>query len=312
MEAADRKHAGAIEVPVPIAIRILHTTRYHYSNPVLFGDHRLLLRPRDGHDLRLVSSALTISPSAKVRWHFDTFGNSVATAEFSEPSNLLEIRSELLVRRFAHEDFLASPDRISSTYPFEYTSEVRMDLASFIAPENPNEVPRLASWLDQIMDQKPGEVLAFLRQLSDTVNTNIEYLRRERTGTQSALTTIDLGSGSCRDFAFLFMEAARIFGFAARFVTGYLNDQSDDGLGHQGGGSTHAWAEIYLPDEGWVEFDPTNRIVGSSALIRVAVTRTPIQAVPVSGTYEERPESNFCGMDVEVDVRSEPYNPEFN
>ena len=295
---------------MPTAIRILHTTRYRYSNPVLFGDHRLLLRPRDGHDLRLVSSALSISPTAKVRWHFDTFGNSVATAEISEPSNLLEIRSELLVRRFSHEDFLVSPDRRPSAYPFEYTSEVRTDLASFIAPENPNEVPRLANWLDQVMDEKPDEVLAFLRQLSDTVHTNIEYLRRERIGTQSALTTVDLGSGSCRDFAFLYMEAARLFGFAARFVTGYLNDLSDDGQEHEGGGSTHAWAEIYLPDEGWVEFDPTNRIVGSSALIRVAVTRTPTQATPVSGTYEEQPGTSFCGMDVEVEVRSEPYNPQ--
>ncbi len=293
---------------MPTAIRILHTTRYRYSNPVLFGDHRLLLRPRDGHDLRLVSSALSISPTAKVRWHFDTFGNSVATAEFSEPSNLLEIRSELLVRRFSHEDFLVSPDRKPSAYPFEYTSEVRIDLASFIAPENPNETLRLANWLDQVMDEKPDEVLAFLRHLSDTVHTNIEYLRRERIGTQSALTTVDLGSGSCRDFAFLYMEAARLSGFAARFVTGYLNDLSDDGQEHEGGGSTHAWAEIYLPDEGWVEFDPTNRIVGSSALIRVAVTRTPFQATPISGTYEEQPGTSFCGMDVEVEVRSEPYN----
>jgi transglutaminase-like putative cysteine protease len=295
---------------MPTAIRILHTTRYRYSNPVLFGDHRLLLRPRDGHDLRLVSSALSISPTAKVRWHFDTFGNSVATAEFSEPSNLLEIRSELLVRRFSHEDFLVSPDRRRSAYPFEYTSEVRTDLASFITPENPNEVPRLANWLDQAMDEKPDEVLAFLRRLSDTVHNNIEYLRRERIGTQSALTTVDLGSGSCRDFAFLYMEAARLFGFAARFVTGYLNDLSDDGQEHEGGGSTHAWAEIYLPDEGWVEFDPTNCIVGSSALIRVAVTRTPFQATPISGTYEEQPGTSFCGMDVEVEVRSEPYNPQ--
>lgn len=295
---------------MPTAIRILHTTRYRYSNPVFFGDHRLLLRPRDGHDLRLVSSALSISPTAKVRWHFDTFGNSVATAEFLEPANLLEICSELLVRRFSHEDFLVSPDRISSTYPFEYTSEVRTDLASFIAPENPNEVPGLAAWLDQVMDEKPDEVLAFLRQLSDTVHANIDYLRRERVGTQSALTTVDLGSGSCRDFAFLYMEVARLFGFAARFVTGYLNDLSDDGQEHEGGGSTHAWAEIYLPDEGWVEFDPTNRIIGSSALIRVAVTRTPFQATPISGTYEEQPGTSFCGMDVAVEVRSESYNPQ--
>ena len=168
----------------------------------------------------------------------------------------------------------------------------------------------LAHWLDQVIGSRPDEVLALLRHLSDTINSNINYLRRERSGTQSALTTIELGSGSCRDFAFLFMEAARHSGFAARFVTGYLNDVSDDGQEHEGGGSTHAWAEIYLPDEGWVEFDPTNRIVGSSALIRVAVTRTPQQAIPVSGTYEDQPGISYCGMDVDVQVRSEPYNPQ--
>ncbi len=293
---------------MPTAIRIVHTTRYRYSQPVLFGPHRLLLRPRDGHDLRLVSSAISISPAARLRWHFDPFGNSVATCGFSQSSRLLEIRSELLVRRFSHEDFLASPDRPGSAYPFEYDSDVHTDLAPFIALENPHETAGLANWLNRVIGSRPDEVLAFLRHLSDTINTNINYLRRERRGTQSALTTIELGSGSCRDFAFLFMEAARHCGFAARFVSGYLNDLSDDGLDHEGGGATHAWAEIYLPDEGWVEFDPTNRIVASSALIRVAVTRTPQQAIPVSGTYEDQPGTTFRGMDVDVQVRSEPYN----
>lgn len=271
-----------------------------------------MLRPRDGHDLRLVSSAISISPDASLRWHFDAFGNSVATARFHEPSDLLDIRSELLIRRFSHEDFLASPDRQGSKYPFEYDSDVCKDLAPFIELENPQEANQLAQWLGQVMDPQPDEVLVFLRVLSDAIHANLKYLRRERFGTQSALTTIELGSGSCRDFAFLFMEAARYFGFAARFVTGYLNNLSDDGDDYAGGGSTHAWAEIYLPEEGWVEFDPTNRIVGSSALIRVAVTRTPYQATPISGTFEGNPATVFYGMDVEVQVRSEPYNPQLD
>lgn len=295
---------------MPTAIRILHTTRYRYSQPVKFGEHRLLLRPRDGHDLRLVSSAISISPQAHLRWHFDTFGNSVATVTFSELSELLEIKSELLVRRFSHEDFLASPDRIGSLYPVTYASEDLIDLAPFIALEHLEESAALANWLDRTFVSRPDEVLAFLRQLSDTVNKNFVYLRRERTGTQSALATIETGTGSCRDFAFLFMQAARYFGFAARFVTGYLNDVSEEGQEHEGGGSTHAWAEVYLPEEGWVEFDPTNRIVGSSALIRVAVTRTPYQATPISGKYEPSPGTRLCGMDVEVKVRSEAYNPQ--
>lgn len=295
---------------MPTAIRILHTTRYRYDQPVLFGDHQLLLRPRDGHDMRLISSAISITPASRLRWHYDTFGNSVATAEFSEPSDLLEIRSELLIRRFSREHFLASPDRIVSFYPFTYPEADRIDLAPFIALENPQERLALALWLDREIPDRPNEVLSLLRYLSDTVHRCFTYIRRESAGTQNVAVTIEKGSGTCRDFAFFFMEAARHLGFAARFVSGYLNDLADDGQEHEGGGSTHAWAEIYLPEEGWVEFDPTNRIVASSALIRVAVTRTPYQAIPISGTYAPSPGAVFIGMDVDIMVRSESYDPE--
>lgn len=291
------------------AIRILHTTRYRYSRPVKFGVHRLLLRPRDGHDLRLLSSAIAISPAPKLSWLFDTFGNSVATAEFSEASSRLEFRSELLIRRFSHDDFVASPGRSRSAYPFTYPTEDLIDLAPFISLENPEECPVLDAWLAAEIGSGPDEVLDFLRLLSETVNHNVTYVRRERSGTQSAGTTLKKGTGSCRDFAFLFMEAARRSGFAARFVTGYLNDVLDDGHVHSGGGATHAWAEVYLPSEGWVEFDPTNRIIGSPNLIRVAVTRTPRQAIPISGTYDPRPGAVFYGMDVEVKTSIEPYDP---
>ncbi len=292
------------------AIRIQHTTRYRYSHPVKFGAHRLLLRPRDGHDMRLVSSSIAISPEHQLRWHFDTFGNSVATAEFPVASDVLEFRSELLIRRFSHEDFLVSPDRQKSAYPFTYSDEDRTDLAPFIALENPQERAELKAWLDETIEHEPDEVLTFLRNLSDAINKRLTYIRRERTGTQTAATTIETGTGSCRDFAFLFMEAARLSGFAARFVTGYLNDAGDDGSEHTGGGSTHAWAEVYLPNEGWVEFDPTNRIIGSPNLVRVAVTRTPYQAIPISGTYGRRPGTICYGMDVEVRVGTEPYDPQ--
>ena len=295
---------------MPTAIRIIHTTRYRYKRAVSFGNHRLLLRPRDGHDLRLMHSAISITPTAQIRWHFDTFGNSVATAIFLEPSNQLEIRSELLVRRFSRDDFLISIDRRRVGYPFQYSSDVLTDLSHFIALENVDEAVELARWLDTVFKKKPDEVLAFLQHLSETIYANLTYVRREQVGTQTALTTIRLKSGSCRDFAFLFMECARWFGFAARFVTGYLNDQSENETTPQGGGATHAWAEIYLPEEGWIEFDPTNQIFASSALIRVAVTRTPLQATPILGSYNDQTGGSFIGMDVEVDVKSEQYDPD--
>jgi transglutaminase-like putative cysteine protease len=260
--------------------------------------------------MRLIYSSIDISPRPRLHWHFDTFGNSVATAEFFEPADTLEIRSELLLRRFSHEDFLAASGRNASAYPFTYYEEDLVDLAPFMALENPDEAPVIAAWMNQHLGTASDEVLVFLRTLSNKINDWFTYNRRERSGTQSAAGTIELGSGTCRDFAFLFMEAARLSGFAARFVTGYLNNVGDDGEEHTGGGSTHAWAEIYLPEEGWVEFDPTNRIVGSPNLIRVAVTRTPYQAIPISGIYDQNPGTTYYGMDVEVKVRTELYDPE--
>ncbi len=259
--------------------------------------------------MRLLSSAIAISPEPRLRWHFDTFGNSVATAEFSVPSDVLSFQSELLIRRFSHEDYLVSPGRSRSVYPFTYADEDLIDLAPFIGLENPDERPVLEAWLQRELVRTSDEVLAFLRNLSDTINGRLTYIRRERSGTQTAAATIEMGTGSCRDFAFLFMEAARLSGFAARFVTGYLNDAGEDGRNQTGGGSTHAWAEVYLPDEGWVEFDPTNRIIGSPNLIRVAVTRTPYQAIPISGTYDQRPGTIYYGMDVDVQIGIEPYDP---
>jgi transglutaminase-like putative cysteine protease len=110
-----------------------------------------------------------------------------------------------------------------------------------------------------------------------------------------------MGRGSCRDFALLMMEAVRSLGLAARFVSGYLYVPSRDGPEHIGGGSTHAWCQVYLPGAGWVEFDPTNGIIGNRDLIRVAVARDPSQAIPLSGTYAGSPEDEL-GMKVQVNV----------
>ena len=106
-------------------------------------------------------------------------------------------------------------------------------------------------------------------------------------GTQAPLETLERKSGTCRDFALLFIEAVRSLGFGARFITGYLYDPALDGAqgAMQGSGATHAWAEVYLPGAGWVEYDPTNGLIAGENLIRVAVTRDPSQAIPISGTF---------------------------
>jgi transglutaminase-like putative cysteine protease len=113
-----------------------------------------------------------------------------------------------------------------------------------------------------------------------------------------------LRSGSCRDFALFMMEAVRSLGLAARFVSGYLNLATDDAERYAGGGSTHAWVQVYVPGAGWMEFDPTNGIVGNRDLIRVAVARDPIQAVPIWGTWTGFPSASL-GLTVDVHITSE-------
>jgi transglutaminase-like putative cysteine protease len=286
-------------------ISITHVTRYCYDRPVAFGSHRLLVRPRDGHDMRVVEAHLTISPAAKLRWQFDVFGNSVANAIFSESSDSLEIRSDLLIKRYAghseHSALVLAP----SLMPLEYKADTLTDLAPYIPMQFPEERAGLSEWLSVNFCDRQPEVLNYLSALSATIHRAFSYSRREQRGTQSALTTIAKGTGTCRDFAFLFMECARLFGFAARFVTGYLHVREDDEGDVKGGGSTHAWAEVYVPGQGWVEFDPTNLIESSQALIRIAVTRTPAQATPISGTYDNG-QAQFLGMSVSVSVSEVP------
>ena len=137
------------------------------------------------------------------------------------------------------------------------------------------------------------------------IHESFRYSRRVESGTQPPLMTLQLRQGTCRDFALFMMEAVRSVGFAARFVTGYVYVPSRDSSTILGGGSTHAWCQVYLPGAGWVEFDPTNGIVGNRDLIRVAVARHPRQAIPLSGSYSGSA-SNYRGMTVQVNVTKGP------
>jgi transglutaminase-like putative cysteine protease len=281
-------------------VRILHKTEYIYDRPVTLNPHRLMLRPRDGHDLWVDDAYLTISPRASLRWFFDTFGNSVAEATFNTETQSLVIESELLLRRYTSDLSGERATSHSCPFPFRYSDEEVLDLAPFLALQNPGDEAAVRSWMAKTFDMRATDALSVLRGLSDCLHMNLHYSAREEMGTQSAAKTLELGVGTCRDFAFLFMEAARCLGFAARFVTGYLNDRPR-GLGLQGGGSTHAWADVYIPGEGWIEFDPTNRITAGSDLIRVATTRTPRQASPISGSFQGNG-AECLALHVSVDV----------
>ena len=287
---------------MPRILRILHRTEYNYDRPVFLHPHHLMLRPRDGHDLWVDDAFLTIRPKASLRWYFDTFGNSIAEATFTDPTNRLVIESELVLRRYVTEFMSRQDGPHVCPYPFTYSKDEVRDLFPYIGLENEHDAGTLDDWLNAHFIERPDGAFLFLRRLSHAIHRELGYSSRDEMGTQTAGETIARGEGTCRDFAFLFMEATRRFGFAARFVTGYLNDSVGGPDAPVGGGATHAWADVFVPGEGWVEFDPTNRITAGSALIRVATTRTPAQASPVSGSYDGT-EASFLGLSVSVDVR---------
>ena len=288
--------------------RIRHRTRYAYDRPVSFGVHHLMIRPRDGHDMRLLDSSLVVEPKADVRWAYDTFGNSVAWLTFHDAADELIIESLLELRRYGFDEPLPRIERHAAGYPFSYDADDSIDLAPLLVLLFPADRQAVEAWIGGVVTVPPSGSLQLLDLLSGAIHRTFDYRRRMAAGVQSPAETIARASGTCRDFALLFMEAARLLGFAARFVTGYLYDSSTDpgrsaadDPGVSGGGSTHAWADVFIPGAGWIEFDPTNRIVAGRNLIRIAVTRSPAQAVPASGTY--RHEGAAClGMDVRVSV----------
>ncbi|HUW74474.1 MAG TPA: transglutaminase family protein [Methyloceanibacter sp.] len=285
-------------------LQIDHRTRYTYDRPVAFGVHRLMIRPRDGHDMRILDSSLVVTPGADVHWAFDTFGNSVALLTFHEEADELVIASRLELRRYGLDEPVTRIERHASDYPFCYDPDDSIDLGPLLSIHCPQDRPAVERWVSAMIPELPDRSLQVLDLLGTAIHESFTYRRRTAHGVQSPAETIANASGTCRDFAFLFMEAARSLGFAARFVTGYLYSPDCD-AGQEGalsgGGSTHAWADILIPGAGWIEFDPTNRIVAGRNLVRVATTRTPAQAVPVSGTYCHSGAA-FLGMDVQVSV----------
>ncbi|MBV9251636.1 MAG: transglutaminase family protein [Acetobacteraceae bacterium] len=289
-------------------LTVVHRTIYRYRRAVRFGDHRLMFRPRDSHDLRLLDTKLVIEPAATVRWLHDVFGNSVAIANFDSPADRLVFESSFCVRHYPiePEEIVVEPE--AQRYPFEYPVEELPDLAPCVTPQYPDPDGIVAEWAGQFL--KPdgsADTMELLQAMNCRIREEFTYVRRGELGTRPPLRTMELRSGTCRDYALLMMEAVRALGFAARFVTGYLYDASLMGGDSKlvGSGETHAWVQVYLPGAGWVEFDPTNALVAGRNLIRVAVARDPSQAIPLSGTYFGSGEEDL-GMEVKVEVTAEP------
>ena len=293
--------------PTMPLLTIHHKTEYRYTHPVAFGEHRIMLRPRDGHDLRVLSGSLEIVPRpASLRWIHDVFGNSVAIATFDARAQTLVFNSIATVEHNPAEEFALTADDPAYFYPFLYDDEEFPDLLQFITPQYGDPNGELSAWARGFLDRN-GTTPTFdiLSGMTHGIRQAFSYRKRYEHGTQHPLDTLQTRSGTCRDYALFMIEALRRLGIAARFVSGYLFIPGDGARGcaegYVGGGSTHAWVQVYLPSAGWIEFDPTNGIIGTRDLVRVAVARDPRQAIPLHGTYLGSADA-FVGMTVSINV----------
>ena len=309
---------------MPVYLEVRHITTYRYARPVSFGTHRVLFRPRAAHDIRVLDARLEVDPGSQQRWIHDVFSNSVALVEPLAPAQALRFSAQFTIEHHGvkNRELPIAPE--AKLYPFEYSPDDRIDLANFLPAQYPEDSAAVRAWVSRFLPSS-GRIHTHdvLGNITDGVRNEFSYAAREAIGTQRPTQTLALRTGTCRDFALLMMEAARSLGLATRFVSGYIYDPALDtpaaaaagappGGGVQsrdagsggtvGSGATHAWLHVFLPGAGWVPFDPTNTLYGGHDLIRVACTRTPEQAAPISGQWTGA-SSDFLGMEVEVQVR---------
>jgi transglutaminase-like putative cysteine protease len=282
-------------------LTIRHVTAYHYKQTVAFGEHRIMLRPRDDEDQKLLESKLEITPEpSQLSWTRDAFGNHVATARFADRASELRFESTIRLDHAPAGFPEAGIEDFARTYPFAYRAEDRPGLARFIAL---SAHPRLNRWAARFLrEDGSADTCDLLVGMTRTINRTFKHVARHEKGVQDPVQTLKLASGSCRDLAMLMIATLRSLGIATRFVSGYLHLADDDDRAT--GGNTHAWVQVYVPGRGWVDFDPSSGMVGNQNLVRVAVVRKPCEAIPLQGTWIGTA-SDHLAMKVAVRVTAE-------
>jgi len=282
-------------------LSIRHVTTYHYNQPVAFGEHRMMLRPRDDDDQKVLKSEIEITPAPlQLAWSRDIFGNHVAIAHFDDRAAELRFASDIRLDH-APADFRATDIAESArSFPFAYAAEDWPALMRFTQP--PAARRQLDRWSATFLrNDGSADTHELLVGMTQTMRRNFRHVSRHQNGIQDAVRTLECGSGSCRDVAALMIAALRSRGIAARFVSGYVHLADDDDE-DVAGGNTHAWVQVYVPGPGWVDFDPSGGVVGNQNLIRVAVAHHPREAIPLQGTWYGSA-SDHLAMKVAVKVK---------
>jgi transglutaminase-like putative cysteine protease len=286
---------------LPLTIR--HVTTYRYRQPVAFGEHRMMLRPRDSEDQKVIGMLLAITPQPScLYFDHDAFGNHMASAQFAVRAASLSFESVVDVELSPTNPAALAGEQ---AFPVDYSWLNDRSLTDCVRRRYADPHDEILRWSRQFLGGGASAgAFDLLTRMSRGIQREFTYRRREAKGIQLPLETLKLGHGSCRDFALLIIEAARSLGLAARFVSGYLAATSIgpiDGEARGAQGATHAWAQVYFPKAGWVDFDPTSGSVGNRMLVAVAVVGDPVDALPLHGTFIGSA-ADPLGMDVRVSV----------
>lgn len=277
-------------------LRITHETVYRYQEAVKFGPHRMVIRPREGHDVRVEELKLEISPEFELHWSRDLFGNSIATVHLLSAAPELRIRSRVTICQTP--PFPLRPSSVPAPVPMPLSfPPLELTVATaYLDPSFPDDRDAVRKWVAGVLPH-PNETDALhaAEQIVKALKSEFKYRRREEKGVQTPTETITSTSGSCRDLATLMLEALRAVGFPARFASGYLDCTESDA----GRASTHAWAEAYLPSMGWLGYDPTlGRATGEHHVV-TGVSAHPRGVMPITGIFYGKREL-YLGMDVSV------------
>ncbi len=287
-------------------LSVQHVTTYRYRRPVGFGEHRMMFRPRDSVDQRIIAWSVDISPApATLRSIPDAFGNIVTLARFDKRSRELRVENRLVVDHDPTRPEAAHLAPYARSWPFTYDLDDMEDLGRVMQRHYPDPEHKVDAWARGFLAGPTPSTFELLVAMTNEIRRGFTYCARYEEGVQAPARTLALRAGTCRDYAVLMMEAVRALGMAARFVTGYIYAPASEGKSNQGSGATHAWVEVFVPGAGWLDFDPTNAIVGSRDLIRVASVRDPNQAIPLAGTWTGFP-ADSLGMTVCVHVSVDP------
>lgn len=269
-------------------LRIIHLTRYEYSQRVTFAPHAVYLRPRETPRQLLHRFELTLTPTALSRVATtDAEGNALEWIYFPNEaeSNVLEFRSESIVetRDVNPFDFYLRPTAL--VFPFRYIDSDHYVLTPCLALPSGSNEDELRSWLAARLPSPPAETVPYLTALNTAVHNALTYRVRYEPGIQTPAETLSLGSGSCRDYAVFFIALCRLQGLAARFVSGYLYEPPNPEITNPIPPEMHAWAEVYLPGAGWRGIDPSRGIFCDDRWVQIAHSAIAESVNPVQGTF---------------------------